>query len=206
MPACFVFHHANGFEVGDEVVIDSVCYETFPGLGGSSDFRQVDFERLPPGQLWRIRINLLTDQVTWSVLNSRCCEFPTVHPAHVGQPYRYLYTAAAYHATGNAPLQAILRLDLETGYQDMWSAAPRGFVSEPVFVPDPSYSDSETQETAGWLLVVVYNASRGKSDLVILDAGNLSQGPVTRLHLNHHIPYGLHGTFTPEVFISDNAG
>jgi all-trans-8'-apo-beta-carotenal 15,15'-oxygenase len=35
---------------------------------------------------------------------------------------------------------------------------------------------------------------------VILDARDLNQGPVARLHLKHHVPYGLHGSFTPEYF------
>ncbi len=204
MPACFVFHHANAFEQGNEVIVDSICYDRFPGLEGSTDYRNVDFNALPPGQLWRIRINKETQAVAWSLLDSRCCEFPSVHPEFVGQPYRYLYTAAAHHPVGNAPLQGILRLDLTTLAQDFWSAAPTGFVSEPVFVPDPDRQVSapapDERQTAGWLLVLVYEAARQKSDLVILDAANITQGPVAKLHLKHHIPYGLHGTFTPNVF------
>ncbi len=201
MPACFVFHHANAFEQGDEVIVDSICYETFPGLDSDANYRQVDFNTLPLGQLWRIRINKTSAQVTWSLLDTRCCEFPTVHPDAVGQPYRVLFTAAAHHATGNAPLQAILKLDLESDTQELWSAAPRGFVTEPVFIPDPQRNPTENPETAGWLLALVYEASRDASDLVILDAANISQGPIARLHLKHHIPYGLHGTFTPKVFL-----
>ncbi|MDS3860613.1 carotenoid oxygenase family protein [Thermosynechococcaceae cyanobacterium BACA0444] len=204
MPACFVFHHANAFELGDDIVVDSICYESFPGLDSDTNYRQVDFASLPPGQLWRIRINKTSQAVTMNQLDPRCCEFPCLHPNYVGQPYRYLYTAAADNPTGNAPLQGILRLDLETQTQEFWSAAPRGFVTEPVFVPDPTRinpEDSASQETAGWLLVLTYEASRQKSDLVILDAANVSQGPLARLHLKHHIPYGLHGTFTPQTFM-----
>lgn len=203
MPACFVFHHANAFELGDEIVVDSICYDSFPGLDGDTDYREVDFAQLPPGQLWRIRINKTSQEVTTTQLDPRCCEFPCLHPDYVGQPYRYLYTAAAHHPTGNAPLQGILRLDLHTQAQDFWSNAPRGFVTEPVFIPDSTRvkpEDPDSRETAGWLLVLTYEASRQKSDLVILDAANLSQGPVARLHLKHPIPYGLHGTFTPNVF------
>jgi len=51
-----------------------------------------------------------------------------------GQPYRYLYMGAAHSDTGNAPLQAILKIDLESVERQLWSAAPRGFVSRPIFV------------------------------------------------------------------------
>jgi len=104
---------------------------------------------------------------------------------------------AAHTDTGNAPLQAILKIDLESVERQLWSAAPRGFVSEPIFVSRPN----SEKEDDGWVLALVYDAAHHRSDVVILDARNLSQGPVARLHLKHHIPYGLHGSFTPESFI-----
>lgn len=57
------------------------------------------------------------------------------------------------------------------------------------------------KEDDGWVLALVYDAAHHRSDVVILDARDLSQEPVARLHLKHHIPYGLHGSFTPESFI-----
>ncbi len=131
------------------------------------------------------------------LIEGRCCEFPSVHQERVGRPYRYMYMGAAHTDTGNAPLQAILKIDLESVERQLWSAAPRGFVSEPIFVSRPN----SEKEDDGWVLALVYDAAHHRSDVVILDACNLSQGPVARLHLKHHIPYGLHGSFTPELFI-----
>ncbi|MEB3210431.1 MAG: carotenoid oxygenase family protein, partial [Leptolyngbyaceae bacterium] len=84
--------------------------------------------------------------------------------------------------------------------------APRGFIGEPVFVPRPASSPSSDttpamKEDDGWLMVMVYNAECDRSELVILDARDLNKGAIARLRLKHHIPYGLHGSFTPEVFI-----
>ena len=132
------------------------------------------------------------------LLESRCCEFPFVHPQKMGQPYQYLYLGAAHASQGNAPLQAILKIDLSSGERQLWSAAPEGFVSEPVFVPRTS--QESICEDDGWLLSLVYDGSRHRSDVVILDARNLHKGPLARLHLKHHVPYGLHGTFTPIFF------
>jgi all-trans-8'-apo-beta-carotenal 15,15'-oxygenase len=192
----FVFHHANAFEQDGEIFIDSICYEGLPEVEPGSDFRQVDFDALQPGQLFRFTLNLREQTVQRQLLEERCCEFPYVHPNHVGRPYRYLFMGAAHNPRGNAPLQAILKVDWATGERQLWSAAPKGYVSEPIFVPRPG----STQEDDGWVLTVVYDSSRHRSDIVILDGRDLNRGPVARLHLTHHIPYGLHGSWTPNVF------
>jgi all-trans-8'-apo-beta-carotenal 15,15'-oxygenase len=192
----FVFHHANAFEQDDKIYIDSICYESFPEVEANSDFREVDFDAIAPGQLWRFTLNLNDKTVQRRLLEERCCEFPYVHPNHVGHPYRYLFMGAAHNPTGNAPLQALLKLDAVTGEQQLWSAAPQGYVSEPIFVPRPD----GTEEDDGWVLSLVYDASRHRSDVVILDGRDFNRGPVARLHLKHHVPYGLHGSWTPNVF------
>jgi all-trans-8'-apo-beta-carotenal 15,15'-oxygenase len=191
--AGFVFHHGNAYEQGNQLCIDSICYESLPSVEPNQDFLQTHFEALSPGQLWRFTLDLESETVLSEMIEPRCCEFPTLHPDLVGRNYRYLYTGAADAPQGNAPLQAILKLDLETGARQLWSAAPRGFVSEPVFVPHPQ---GETEDQ-GWLLTMVYDASYHRSDIVILDAQNLERGAIANLHLKHHVPYGLHGTFLP---------
>ncbi|MBV9385730.1 MAG: carotenoid oxygenase family protein [Chroococcidiopsidaceae cyanobacterium CP_BM_ER_R8_30] len=195
----FVFHHANAFEQGDEIFVDSICYETFPEVKPQSDFREVDFADLSSGQLWRFHLNLKDQTVSRQLVEGRCCEFPSIHNGRVGRAYRYLFLGAAHAETGNAPLQAILKIDLESGKRQLWSAAPRGFMSEPIFVPRPDAS----KEDDGWVLAVVYDAAYHRSDVVILDGRGFSQGPIARMHLKHHIPYGLHGSFTSEVFVPE---
>ncbi|MEW5860829.1 MAG: carotenoid oxygenase family protein [Cyanobacteriota bacterium] len=194
----FVFHHANAFEQGDEICIDSICYESFPEVEPESDYREVDFQALSPGQMWRFQLNLKDKDKTVQrrLLESRCCEFPFVHPERVGRPYQYLYLGAAHAAQGNAPLQAILKVDLKTDRRQLWSAAPQGYVSEPIFVPRPGGAS----EDEGWVLTLVYDSTHHRSDVVILDAAHVDRGPVARLHLKHHIPYGLHGNFTSHCF------
>ncbi|HIK45665.1 MAG TPA: carotenoid oxygenase family protein [Leptolyngbyaceae cyanobacterium M65_K2018_010] len=193
---CFVFHHANAFEQEGQLVIDSVCYDRFPSLEGSQDYRSVDFERVPAGQLWRFTVDLAATRATVTPLVSRCVEFPALHPDRVGRPYRYLFLGTAQAAQGNAPLQALLKLDTQTGQTDIWSAAPRGFMGEPLFVPRPQATDPDE----GWVIAMVYDGERRCSDVVILDGRHLAAGPVARLKLPHHIPYGLHGSFVPEYF------
>lgn len=198
--AGFVFHHANAFEQDGNLYIDSLCYATLPEIEPGEDYLTVKFDALDPAQLWRFKIDLKSETsdrppVDRQLIDPRCCEFPTIHPQRVGRPYRYLYLGAAHAPTGNAPLQAILKRDWQTGEQQLWSAAPRGFVGEPVFVP----RSNSTDEDEGWLLVLMFNAETERSELVILDAQNMTT--VARLRLKHHVPYGLHGYFTPHCFV-----
>jgi all-trans-8'-apo-beta-carotenal 15,15'-oxygenase len=195
---CFVFHHANAFEQSEMLVVDSICYDFLPNLEPGEDFRQIDFDAVPAGSLWRFRLNLQTGQMDRQCLESRCCEFPSLNPTKVGQDARYVWFGIADQATGNAPLQGVEKLDLHTGQRLTWSAAPRGFGGEPLFVPRPG----ATQEDDGWILLLSYNAARHAADLVILSGETLE--PAATLQLKRHIPYGLHGSFTPQYFGLDN--
>ncbi|MGK7889029.1 MAG: carotenoid oxygenase family protein [Leptolyngbyaceae cyanobacterium] len=200
-PTGFIFHHVNAFEQKGNVVVDSVRYDQLLTEIETDDFLETDFDQVPPGTLTRFHLDLDNNQVEQTTLDSRPCEFPTVHPDYVGQSHRYIYIAATHKPTGNAPLQAIWKVDLgasgqQVVDQQLWSAAPRGFVGEPVFVPRPNGE----AEDDGWVLTLVFNAERGNSELVILDARDLNAGPVAVLRLKHHIPYGLHGTFTETDF------
>ncbi|MDX2214409.1 MAG: carotenoid oxygenase family protein [Oculatellaceae cyanobacterium bins.114] len=193
----FVFHHANAFEQEGNLYVDSICYAKLPVVEPDQDYLETKFEVLEPGQLWRFQMNLADKTIQWNLLEPRCCEFPTLHPQRVGRPYRYLYIGAAHEASGNAPLQGILKLDLETGNRQLWSAAPWGYAGEPVFVPRPTAVPED--EDDGWLLTLFFNAKLERSELIILDARDLNREPIARLRLKHHVPYGLHGSFTPTL-------
>jgi all-trans-8'-apo-beta-carotenal 15,15'-oxygenase len=194
----FVFHHANAFEQDGGIVIDSVCYESLPTVEPGSDYLETDFDALDPGQLWRFRVNLETGSVDRHLLEARCCEFPFIHPAKMGRQHRYIYMAAAHAPSGNAPHQAILKVDVETDERLVQSFAPKGYVSEPIFVPRGSASELTGAEDEGWLLTMQFDSERERSAIVILDAKDLSI--VARLYLKHHVPYGLHGSFTSQIF------
>ena len=190
-PDGFVFHHLNAWEEGETVVVESIYYSDFPSIGPDDDFRSINFERLPEGLLEQCRIDLSSGSVSSKRLSERCCEFAMVNPERVGLPCRYGWMAVTAREQGNDPLQAIKKLDLINGDRQVWSAAPRGFVSEPVMVPRPG----ATAEDDGWVLCLTWNGARRGSDLVILDAAALTEVAVLELPLA--IPYGLHGSFVP---------
>jgi all-trans-8'-apo-beta-carotenal 15,15'-oxygenase len=188
-PEGFVFHHLNAWEDGEAVVIDSIVYPDFPSIGPDQDFRDVDFDRIPAGLLERSRLDLSSGVVHTTRQSERTCEFAMVAPDRVGLESRYAWMAVAERERGNDPLQALMKLDAAGGEPRVWSAAPRGFVSEPVMVPRPG----APSEDDGWVLCVVWNGARGASDLVILDAASMQEQAVLELPLA--IPHGLHGSW-----------
>ena len=194
----FVFHHANAFEEDGRIIVDSITYQSLPQVQPDTNYKEVDFRSLDPGQLWRFKFNLQDGTVERKMIESRCCEFPTHNPNNVGRDYRYLYIGAIPEDTGtNDPLQAVLKLDLKTGERQTHSFAPSGFISEPIFVPKPNTE----VEDAGWVLTLVYDGSKHRSTLAILDVQNIAGDAIALLHLKHHVPYGLHGSWCDEVFI-----
>jgi all-trans-8'-apo-beta-carotenal 15,15'-oxygenase len=196
--AGFVFHHANGYESGEELIFDSVVYDSFPTLDPDMDFRDVNFDQVPAGKLFRFRVNLSRRQVQRHPLLQRTVEFPAIHPRLVGHAHQWVYLGTTHQPTGNAPLQAILKFNVTTGAQEIFSFGPRGYVGEPEFIPYPD----ATEEDQGWLLTLVFDASRRRSFLAIFAADRLAEGPLAKLHLQHHVPYLLHGMFTPKIFIN----
>jgi len=197
----FVFHHANAFEEGDEIVVDSVAYRDFPSINHNLSFHEVDFDEVPSSQLWRYRFNLKTKETRRQQLETRACDFPYVNPAYIGRPHRWIYLAAAAPEEANGPNQVVMKIDANTGEQHLHSFAPRGFVGEPVFVARSADAQADTAEDDGWLLVVVYDAKHQRSDIVVLDAQQIERGAIATLHLKHHLPYGLHGSFSRKVWL-----
>jgi len=60
-------------------------------------------------------------------------------------------------------------------------------------VPRPTSGGAAPAEDDGWVLVPVWNGARFASDLVLLNAADLSEQAVVELPLS--IPYGLHGSW-----------
>jgi len=80
-----------------------------------------------------------------------------------------------------------------SGDTSLWRPQPGDYAGEPVFVP----RSAGAKEGDGWLLTVVYRGSQNRSDLVVLEALNVSRGPVAVVHLSHRVPAGIHGNWHP---------
>ena len=84
-----------------------------------------------------------------------------VNPKFQGYSAKYSWMATAKKSIGNGPLQEIKKINLLNNDCLYWSAAPRGFVSEPLMVP----SNNSMEEDDGWILVLIWNGEIKANDL-----------------------------------------
>jgi all-trans-8'-apo-beta-carotenal 15,15'-oxygenase len=147
-------------------------------------------------------------------LGERNCDLPTMDQRLAGRPHHhsYAYAALVDHPTAFSPPQGLWKVSLhpEAGvtqaldpgaiqYQ-YWSGGMHKIGQEPVFVPRPG----GVEEDDGWVLQMVFDTRAIQSQLVIMDARDISAGPVATISLPHHIPLGLHGSFSPDVVLPDD--
>ena len=188
-PEGFVFHHVNAFEKDSKIVLDSIFYDDFPSVGPDENFRDIDFDKYPEGKLKRSFIDLKKKTCELETLSEQCCEFAVVNPKNLGLTATFSWMASTSQKLGNAPLQAIKKINLTSKEEISWSAGPSGFVSEPIMVP----SENSSKEDEGFLFILLWNGERRGSDLVILDAKDLKELAVYELPIS--IPHGLHGSW-----------
>ncbi len=116
-----------------------------------------------------------------------------VNPHFEGRKARFSWMATAEQKEGNGPLQAIKKFDSLNKEEISWSAAPRGFVSEPIFIPS---QESKSEEDNGWVVVLVWNSIRSGTDLIILDSKDLTEKAILEVPIS--IPHGLHGSWVED--------
>jgi all-trans-8'-apo-beta-carotenal 15,15'-oxygenase len=95
---------------------------------------------------------------------------------------------------------AVAKVEVETGQDSLWLSG-LGVVSEPIFVSRPS-NGAERAEDDGWVLALVYDPASDASNVTVLDARDLSAGPLARVWFDHHLPPSFHGAFAPAQAIS----
>lgn len=93
------------------------------------------------------------------------------------------------------------QFDKEGKHRQVWYS--HGTVGEPVFVPRGGWDSwNAGDEDDGYVITQLYVPETNLTEFVVLDAKRVDKGPVATIKLKHHLPYGFHGTFTPEVFLS----
>lgn len=67
--------------------------------------------------------------------------------------------------------------------------------SEPVFVPK-AHAEAEDD---GYLLSYIFDQDTESSELMILDAQNVSAEPIACIDLPQRVPFGFHGSWIPSA-------
>ena len=192
---CYVFHTFNAWEDGGSIHCDVIKY------GRAPLFPDVEGNPTPPGSAigmpvrWSIDLTGQTAEVKEMQLTDAPGEFPRLDERRAGVNYsRAFYnTHGPDRSSRQALFNAVAQLDLASGRTTLFAAPDGDSLGEPVFAP----RSAKSAEGDGFLLTVQYIREENRSDLLILDASDLENGPVARVHLSHRVPAGFHGSWVP---------
>lgn len=200
-------HVINAFDEGGRVyldlpVVNDNVFWFFPDAKGQSP---------APGSLrtqvtrWCFDMNKKSDIPTATIITDMSCEFPHIDPRYVGRPYRYAFMQAndaskPYNASKAGPIMGFffntfLTLDMTTGTSRSWFAGDAASTQEPVFAP----RSADAYEGHGYLIGVVNRRDAHLSDVVILDAQRVDEGPIATIKVPVRLKYGIHGNWVPDA-------
>lgn len=197
-----MIHSANGYDEGDDIIMDLLCYPNPESLRDGFAVSDVGLPRVvedPCVPSYRIstlkRFRLCPSHPTaqTQTLFDEEFEFPAINENKArGEPYRYLYGIGP-NRMHRMPgyLNLLYKFDLgcrsvsNTGSSD-------AFLSEPIFVGPPNATD----EDEGVLLVPVLCGKSGKSSILAFDGRTLEE--IAALQIPIHIPFGFHGQFVSQ--------
>ena len=186
---CFVFHFANAFEEQDgRIVVDGPRYGRFPQVEPFADLPRKGFGDFPKMLLTRFIIDIKNRSVVEDELSEVPAELPRANPLKTGQHYQYIWASATSGGWKGPYLSGISKVNTETKKTVYRDYAP-DLTSEPLFVPSPDSSN----EDDGWILHTVYRKAQHRSDLLVLDARDLST--TCCAELPHHQSQGFHGNW-----------
>jgi carotenoid cleavage dioxygenase-like enzyme len=166
-----------------------------PGSNGETDlykraFRGIDTHRMQT-TLTRWRMNLTTGACTEETLSDRNMEFPMINQQHAGRPYRYTYNMTTQ--PGWFLFNGVVKVDLQTGNEEHYEFGDGVFGSETPMAPRPN----ATAEDDGYLITFTTDVGRDRSECLVLDAHDVSAGPIARIRLPERISSGTHSCWAP---------
>ena len=190
---CYVFHTFNAWEDGGMLHCDVIKYDRAPL------FPDVEGNPAPPASAlgrpvrWSIGLSGETSGVKEIQLADATGEFPRCDERFTGTGYRHAFynTSTPSQGAPQALFGTVTHLDLASGRTATFSVPNGDSLSEAVFAPRSAASP----EGDGFLLTVQYIREENRSDLLILDALDLENGPRARVHLSQRVPAGFHGSW-----------
>lgn len=190
-----LFHFANAFERGRELVVDFVRYDDYAGpdrVIGELMAKKLSHDG--GARLTRAVLDLEKKTLKTQPLWDRGCEFPVVARGALTRAHRKIYLVAHSPEPGSYSSYPtrIASIDAETGKAEELSLGPECYPSEAVFAPRPGGAEPDD----GWLLSVVCDANAKTSFLAVLDARDLGRGVLAKAWFDHALPMSFHGTWS----------
>ena len=184
-PACYVFHTLNAYEEGDEIVLIA-CRMQGTSVLAATETQQDGKSDIPYLHQWRF--NLKTGAVIEEPLDEIPSEFPRINEQYLGRKTQYGYTGRI--APTSLPLfDGLIKYDFANNRSQVHEFGKGRYGGEAVFAPRPGATD----EDDGWLMTFVYDEAKETSELVLVNAKDITSKPVARVIIPQRVPYGFHG-------------
>jgi len=187
-----VQHFWNGWADGDRLEFSGTRFEHPEfGIGASAPLDESAADNTPPypARFW---VDLTADKAGWEQIDDLGGDFARFNDEFDGVRSRFHYMSAVVATERRlGDFDTIVRYDDATGERQLWNAGPTGHVGESVFAADPQGS----AEDDGWLINAVYDDRTERTDVCVLDAHDVSAGPIARVHLTHRMPFGFHANW-----------
>ena len=191
-PSCYVFHTLNAYEAEDEIILIACRMSSTTVLETNISNKSTDPTANIPF-LHRWRFHLKTGTVTEEILDDIPAEFPRVNENLIGRKTQYGYAATM----ANRPLplfDGVIKYDFHHHTSQVHKFKEGHYGGEVVFAPRLN----TTREDDGWLLTFVHDENSQTSELIIINAQDITSEPVAQIIIPQRVPYGFHGTWISE--------
>lgn len=190
-------HTFNAWEEGatlhlDHFVTGSGWLSQFPDLHDPSAK-----EKPPFGERWSFDLSSAQDHFEIKRLIHHIGEMPVIDPRFAMRRATQFWFGTHNPKLGpmlpmgpkGPPFTCLGHYDELRDKLDFFYAGPDSSPEEPCFVP----RSADAVEGDGWLLSMVGRRAENRTDLVVLDARSLSQGPVATIRFPCRVHEGFHG-------------
>ncbi len=200
----YVLHWTNAYEEGDEVVLegyyqDKPMPDPLEEAGEYSHMMAYVDEHSFQSRLHRWRFNLVTGETTEERLCDRIVEFGMINPDYLMKKSRYIWSTTT--RPGWFLFNGYVRHDTETGEEQIYQLPEGVYASESPMVP----RKRAVSEDDGYLVTFLIDENTGTSELAILDASDITKGPICRARLPHKISSGVHTTWVEHSQLTKDA-
>ena len=180
-----VIHTANAWDEGDEVVLQASRSNTADIAGaGTSEGNNLQENQ---GRLHEWRINLKTGAVIERSLSDTPCDFTRVNDDYACHKTRYVY-AGIFNTERAFTFDGVMKYDNQSGITSEYIYGPNRHGGEAVFAPKV---DGDLEDD-GYLVCFVHDEAENQSECQIIDARDISAGPVATIIMPCRVPYGFH--------------
>ena len=190
LPAFSFFHLADGWEEKDGTIRFDGCLEADPTFGQKSASALIRGEHIKAPTPMLTQIVLHIDGKAEMKTTGISAEFPSSDRRLAGQTRRFTTHVTGYRSTPFP--HAIASWDWHAGQSDKHDFGSHQLVEEFLFVANGA-GESAT-EMGGWLIGTTLNLKAQKTELHVLNAAKLKDGPVATWQASLPLPLGFHGT------------